>query len=58
MEPTPFVALVVDVANGRELGVGVVDYPGGKQGVLTDPGDHHWRDNIRGLPFRPGAFRP
>lgn len=34
-------ALVVDVANGRELGTSVVDYPSGKAGILLDPRDHH-----------------
>ncbi|MFT3991653.1 MAG: ribulokinase [Luteolibacter sp.] len=34
-------ALIVDVANGSELGVGVIDYPSGKQGILLDPRDHH-----------------
>ena len=34
-------ALVVDVANGRELGSAVVDYPSGKAGILLDARDHH-----------------
>ena len=34
-------ALVVDVADGRELGGGVVDYPSGRGGILLDPRDHH-----------------
>lgn len=34
-------ALVVDCKNGSELGVCVVDYPGGTQGVLLDPKNHH-----------------
>ena len=34
-------ALVVDCGDGRELGTCVVDYPGGHQGVLLDPADHH-----------------
>jgi L-ribulokinase len=34
-------ALVVDVATGRELGVSVVNYPSGHQGVLLDSRDHH-----------------
>ena len=34
-------ALVVDCADGRELGVSVFDYPSGTQGVLLDPADHH-----------------
>ena len=34
-------ALVVDVASGRELGSAVVDYPGGKAGILLDARDHH-----------------
>ena len=34
-------ALVVDCANGREIGTGVVDYPSGHQGVLLNPADHH-----------------
>jgi L-ribulokinase len=34
-------ALVVRCTDGRELGSGVADYPGGRQGVLLDPRDHH-----------------
>ncbi len=34
-------ALVVDASNGRELGSGVADYPGGRQGILLDARDHH-----------------
>ncbi|MDR1145814.1 MAG: ribulokinase [Verrucomicrobiales bacterium] len=34
-------ALVVDGANGRELGACVVDYPSGHQGVLLDRHNHH-----------------
>ena len=34
-------ALVVDCADGRELGTAVVGYPSGHQGVLLDPADHH-----------------
>ncbi|MBV9657160.1 MAG: ribulokinase [Verrucomicrobia bacterium] len=34
-------ALVVEVADGRELGSGVVDYPRGKQGILLDGRDHN-----------------
>lgn len=34
-------AIIVDVADGRELGSGVVDYPSGKNGILLDPRDHH-----------------
>lgn len=34
-------ALIVDCANGVELGCGVVDYPSGHQGVLLDKKDHH-----------------
>jgi len=34
-------ALIVDCANGAELGTCVVDYPGGHQGVLLDRNDHH-----------------
>lgn len=34
-------ALVVDVADGREVGTAVVDYPSGHQGILLNPGDHH-----------------
>ncbi|MDR0902065.1 MAG: ribulokinase [Opitutaceae bacterium] len=33
-------ALVVDCADGREIGTAVVDYPSGRQGVLLDPADH------------------
>jgi len=34
-------ALVVDAKNGAELASCVVNYPGGKQGVLLDARDHH-----------------
>ncbi len=34
-------ALVVDTADGREIGAAVVDYPSGKAGVLLDPRNHH-----------------
>ncbi|MCX6874082.1 MAG: ribulokinase [Verrucomicrobia bacterium] len=34
-------ALVVDCADGRELGSAVVDYPSGHQGVMLDATDHH-----------------
>jgi L-ribulokinase len=34
-------AVVVDCADGRELGTAVVDYPSGHQGVLLDPAEHH-----------------
>ena len=34
-------ALVVDCADGREIGTAVVGYPSGQQGVLLDPSDHH-----------------
>lgn len=34
-------ALIVDCANGNELGACVVDYPSGHQGVLLDPNDHN-----------------
>jgi L-ribulokinase len=34
-------ALVVDCADGRELGTAVVGYRSGHQGVLLDPADHH-----------------
>lgn len=34
-------ALVVDCRDGREIGVAVVDYPSGHQGILLDPRDHH-----------------
>jgi L-ribulokinase len=34
-------ALVVDCANGREIGTAVVDYPSGHQGVLLNASDHH-----------------
>ncbi len=34
-------ALVVRCADGAELGSCVVDYPGGRQGILLDPRDHH-----------------
>jgi len=32
-------AVVVDCANGREIGSCVIDYPSGKRGVLLDPRD-------------------
>ncbi len=34
-------ALVVDCADGREIGSAVVDYPSGQQGILLDPADHN-----------------
>jgi L-ribulokinase len=34
-------AVVVDCADGRELGTSVFDYPSGEQGVLLDPRDPH-----------------
>jgi len=34
-------ALIVNCANGRELGSCIVDYPGGHQGILLDPRNHH-----------------
>ena len=34
-------SLIVDLANGREIGSSVFFYPGGKQGILTDAGDPH-----------------
>ena len=34
-------ALIVDTADGRELGSAVANYPGGKQGILLDPLDHN-----------------
>ena len=34
-------ALVVAAADGREIGSAVVDYPGGKAGVILDARDHH-----------------
>jgi L-ribulokinase len=34
-------ALVVDARTGDEMGVCVVDYPSGKQGVILDARDHH-----------------
>ncbi|EMI57229.1 ribulokinase [Rhodopirellula sallentina] len=34
-------AIVVDVADGFELGSCVFDYPSGQQGILLDPQDHH-----------------
>ncbi|MBE7217947.1 MAG: ribulokinase [Caulobacteraceae bacterium] len=34
-------ALVVDTADGREIGTAVVDYPSGQAGVLLDGRDHH-----------------
>ena len=34
-------ALVVRCADGKELGTSVVNYPGGRQGVLLDARDHH-----------------
>ncbi len=34
-------ALVVDARDGRELGTAVVNYPGGKEGILLDSRDHN-----------------
>ncbi|MCX6967214.1 MAG: ribulokinase [Verrucomicrobia bacterium] len=34
-------ALVVDCRDGSELATSVVNYPGGNQGILLDPLDHH-----------------
>jgi L-ribulokinase len=34
-------AVVVDTADGREMGSAVAEYPSGKQGILLDPRDHH-----------------
>ncbi|MEY3897844.1 MAG: hypothetical protein RLZZ214_3365, partial [Verrucomicrobiota bacterium] len=34
-------ALVVDCADGREIGTAVVDYPSGNQGILLKASDHH-----------------
>ena len=34
-------ALVVDCADGAEIGTFVFDYPSGEQGILLDPKDHH-----------------
>jgi L-ribulokinase len=34
-------ALIVDCADGRELGGSVFNYPGGHQGILLDPRNHH-----------------
>jgi L-ribulokinase len=47
-------ALVVRAADGAEVGTCVVNYPGGKQGILLDPRDHHLArqhpgDYLRGL---------
>jgi len=47
-------ALVVDCANGKELGTAVFGYPSGEQGVLLDPKDPHLarqnpRDYVAGI---------
>ena len=34
-------ALVVNCADGREIGTAVVDYPSGHQGILLKSSDHH-----------------
>ncbi len=34
-------ALIVDCADGREVGTAVFDYPSGEQGILLDPRDPH-----------------
>lgn len=34
-------ALVVDAANGNEVGSAVVNYPSGNEGILIDPKDHN-----------------
>ena len=49
-------ALVVDCADGREIGTAVVDYPSGHQGILLNPADHHLaRQNPGGLSVRAGT---
>ncbi|MCX6938278.1 MAG: ribulokinase [Verrucomicrobia bacterium] len=35
-------ALVVDCANGREIGTAVVSYPSGNQGIILNSADHHF----------------
>lgn len=35
-------ALVVETATGREIGIGIFDYPSGTQGVILDPRDHNF----------------
>lgn len=34
-------SLIVDIANGRELGSSVYEYPSGQAGILLDPSDHN-----------------
>ena len=34
-------SVVVDCADGREVGTSVFDYPSGEQGILLDPGNPH-----------------
>jgi L-ribulokinase len=34
-------ALIVDCADGREIGTCVIEYPSGEQGILLDPADHN-----------------
>jgi len=34
-------ALIVDTADGREIGTCVINYPSGEQGILLDPADHN-----------------
>jgi L-ribulokinase len=34
-------ALIVDVADGTEVGTAVFNYPSGAQGILLDPEDPH-----------------
>ncbi|MGB2092302.1 MAG: ribulokinase, partial [Akkermansiaceae bacterium] len=34
-------SLIVDLADGRELGSSVFAYPSGEHGILTDPEDPH-----------------
>jgi ribulose kinase len=34
-------AIVVDCADGREVGSCAVNYPSGRHGVQLDPRDHH-----------------
>jgi len=33
--------LIVDVANGRELGTAVYEYETGEAGIILDPADHN-----------------
>ena len=43
-------ALVVDVADGKEVGTSVVNYPSGQAGILLDPKDANLARQHPGFP--------